>query len=159
MLQSFGILNFTGFMKVLQLFEAKTGNSGIKQTLLAELEQEDFSNTKSLQGMIDEIETIVANWYCDGSVVYARSTLLARRVRPFNWTHFHVGMRFGAAVVLLVWMIWDCVVDVAVRPNTKGQWLDLAMPIYRFCGCMILASWCWGLNIHIWSTFRINYMY
>lgn len=159
MLQSFGILNFTGFMKILQRFESKTADSNTKQTLLTELEQEDFGNTKSLQGMIDEIEAIVAKWYCDGSVAYARSTLLARRVSPFNWTHFHVGMRFGAAVVLLVWLVWDCVVDVAIRPNAKGQWLDLAMPIYRFCGCMILASWCWGVNVHVWSTFRINYMY
>lgn len=159
MLQSFGILNYTGFVRILQRLEKKTGDLQTKQALSSELDAEQFSNAHFLQPTIDKIEKIVADNYCEGSVAYARSTLLAKRVRPFNWSHFHVGMRFGAALVLLVWMVWDCVVDVAIRPSSDVQWLDLAMPIYRFCGCMILASWCWGMNVYVWSTYRINYMY
>ena len=26
-------------------------------------------------------------------------------------------------------------------------------------GCLVILGWMWGINLYVWSTFRINYLY
>jgi hypothetical protein len=71
-------------------------------------------------------------------------------------------MRLGIAVLLFVWALWDVMVDTRVRPGADALIYDLydfALPMYRSVGCMILLGWCYGVNLWVWHTFRINFAF
>jgi hypothetical protein len=37
--------------------------------------------------------------------------------------------------------------------------LDLSTVLWQGMGCFVLLGWLWGVNLYIWSAFRINYIY
>lgn len=75
-----------------------------------------------------------------------------------DWDLFSLGTRFGLAVLLLVWVLWDCVMDVHLRP--KGlYWTSTVLIVYRGLGCLLLAAWCWLVSLWVWTRAGINYMY
>lgn len=79
-----------------------------------------------------------------------------------DWKLFSLGLRLGALLMLLVWAIWDCVVDAHIRPEsnpTGDYWIDAVIPLYRCTGFAILCYWMWGLNVLVWTRFKINYLF
>jgi hypothetical protein len=76
-----------------------------------------FGEPTALDTTIVEVENFVAQHFCDGSVAVACFTLLTKQGRRWDWGMFSVGMRFGLMLLLVVWVIWDCVVDRFVGEN------------------------------------------
>lgn len=73
-----------------------------------------------------------------------------------HWQSFDFGMRFGATLLLLCWVLWDCLIDARLRPSNQDLWVQSILPVYRGCGCMILLFWLYGCNLYIWEKYRMN---
>jgi hypothetical protein len=71
-----------------------------------------------------------------------------------NWSLFRVGLHAGMYLSLLLWVLWDCIVD----DIDLALWGDSVLYVYRAVGLCIVATWCWGFNLFIWDSFRINYI-
>eukprot|EP00968_Pinguiococcus_pyrenoidosus_P001535 scaffold69_cov248-Pinguiococcus_pyrenoidosus.AAC.29 len=64
------------------------------------------------------------------------------------------GFKVGVSVVLMVWMLWDSLVD---PPLGADFWHDPALRIYRGLGNLILLLWMWLLSVFLWPRYGINY--
>ena len=67
---------------------------------------------------------------------------------------FSAGFRLGVALVLLVWVLWDCLVDDDMG---KDVWHDPAFKVYRGLGNLVLLLLCWGVDVHVWRRAGIDY--
>ena len=76
-----------------------------------------------------------------------------------DWVLISISFRSGALLLLLFWVLWDCIVDTHVHPSSNNFWVDAVIPIYRATGFLIMAYWMWGLNVYVWRKYHINYMF
>jgi hypothetical protein len=67
---------------------------------------------------------------------------------------FSAGFRLGVALVLLMWVLWDCLVDDDMG---KDVWHDPAFKVYRGLGNLVLLLLCWGVDVHVWRRAGIDY--
>lgn len=112
-----------------------------------------------LQALISDIEEFFAAVFCSGDVATARLDLLVKVERPTNWLDFEAGLRIGCVGLLLVWALWDCLVDSTIQASSASRQISASIPVYRGCGCLILLVWCWGLDIYVWTRARVNYLF
>lgn len=76
-----------------------------------------------------------------------------------DWTLFSLGLRLGALILLAFWVLWDCIVDSKLRPSQSDFWIDAVLPVYRCTGFLILGYWLWGMNVYVWTRYKINYLF
>ena len=106
------------------------------------------------------VERTFADLYCNGNLPVARTTLLLKQNKESDWWTLWLGLRLGVLLVLLCWVLWDCIVDaVVVRPVPFDFFNEGVFRVYRGIGCLILAVWLWGINIYVWTSVRINFRY
>ena len=67
---------------------------------------------------------------------------------------FSAGLRLGVALILFVWILWDCLVDDDMG---KDVWHDPAFKVYRGLGNLVLLLLCWGVDVHVWRRAGIDY--
>jgi hypothetical protein len=129
-------------------------------------------DSRYLQPTAVALEQLYAQAFCHGdaavaraalnhrvaSVLYSRGSAVTRR--------FALGLRIGAAVVLLLWAAWDCLfssnsgASLAIEGDTPlpSIWHDPAFKIYRGLGNVILLVWCWGGCLAVWRKYGVDYM-
>jgi len=107
------------------------------------------------------------------STMSTSSTFRSLRVRASNadaiavaeaasakqWSYFRLGLRVGVMVMLVCWVLWDCVIDSKLHPSSSSFWMDAVLPLYRASGLLILCYWCWGVCVMVWHRKRINHLY
>ena len=54
--------------------------------------------------------------FCDGNVELARALLLAKKGRNLDWSLFQLGVNAGICIVFIIWVTWDCLVDLTPHP-------------------------------------------
>ena len=133
---------------------------------------------------------LYARVFCQGSQQVAKSSLLIENVGDITgkesskWDakNFRIGLRIGLVVSLIVWNVWDCVIDFSIEEASTnlnfGQchmsdvdiaselagtpvielWFTKIFPIWRGLFALVLALWCWGGLLWVWNTCRINYL-
>ena len=64
----------------------------------------------------------------------------------------------GVAATLALWVVWDCVVQVAKfgKPTIVAK---MAFPVFRAVGGLLLLHWCWAILEHFCNHLRINFVY
>ena len=87
-------------------------------------------------------------------------------------------LRVGMVVLLLLWALWDCLVDSVIHPgnvcdpgipipgpngtNTTMPydfWDDPVIHVYKFCAAGVLMMWAMGVLLLIRRRGRVNVMY
>jgi hypothetical protein len=75
-----------------------------------------------------------------------------------DWSQLRLGYRLGMCSVLAIWVCWDCISNLYLGgKGTIG--VQLAFPVFRGCGGLLLLHWFWGISVYVWTRFRINYIY
>ena len=62
---------------------------------------------------------------------------------------FVLGVRVGVGAVLLLWVLWDTIVD---PPNGSDVWHDPALFVYRGMGNLIFLLWLGIASVHGWRA-------
>ena len=128
---------------------------------MAVLRGNEFIDNSWLQELMRSLERTFASIFCSDNIVEARAALLVIQGRgsAMNWRHFRLGTLSGAVLVLFFWVLWDCLVDMNLRPSQYSFWDDAAFPVFRCLFCFILVVWAWGVQVYVWRVGRVNFMY
>jgi SPX domain protein involved in polyphosphate accumulation len=125
-LETFKMLNYTACVKILKKFDKCSPAEAISSKVLQALKREPFLTMTLLKESKDELEVFFAAQFCDNNTMIARTQLKLKQNVAGYWQLFQLGVRTGAAVVLLMWCLWDCLVDDAKRHNL---WVDPVMSV------------------------------
>ena len=138
-----------------------TGARVTKDRVLSWVSGMAWRNSASrLAALVAGVESLYAGAFCGGNAQTARIELLAKQhEQPTSWVDLETGLRCGAVCVLIVWALWDCLVDSAIQNVSATRQFSAAVPVYRAAGCLILLVWCWGLDVYVWTRARVNYLF
>jgi hypothetical protein len=144
-----------------------------------------FVNPTALFELKKENESLFAKLFCDNSLELAKAELFMKRKThggglAFSFP-FRFGCRVGALIILLVWVLWDVVIDYAIlKPSEQSEqfeqchhtnglektnnsivvlWFNKDFPVYRGLISLCLALWMWGGLLRLWNILRINYLF
>jgi hypothetical protein len=87
---------------------------------------------------------------------FGRASPFVPVVRETDWVLFSLALRLGALMLLLFWVLWDCVIDTKLRSGGTGFWVDAVLPVYRATGFLIFGYWMWGVCVYIWHKVRVS---
>ena len=141
-------------------------------------EHKQFMSHVEIDLLIKKHEELYAKFFHAGNLDLAKAELLIKRNSKENLIR-NTGFRFclyGVVLVLMVWILWDIVVDVSIReggnligPQYKpvnmsnaraiDLWRQNEFPVYRGMAFIVLWIWCWALSLHVWTEGRVNYLY
>jgi hypothetical protein len=65
-----------------------------------------------------------------------------------------VGLRFGGAVVLLAWVLWNALWDSSEGVNLFRHPI---INVYAAVGGILLLAWTWALNLAVWERAGVDY--
>jgi hypothetical protein len=186
LLENFCIINYTGFIKILKKHDKLMPSRPLRASVLPQLEKAQFFRHARLEDIKLEVTTIFADVFCNKDKNQAAAMLLPKRFRT-NVDFFLLqlgyklgktpslllptppGLSFppillyfssppGVAATLALWVVWDCVVQVAKfgKPTIVTK---MAFPVFRAVGGLLLLHWCWGIIEHFCNYLRINFVY
>jgi EXS family len=129
-------------------------------------------DARHLQPTAAALEQLYAQAFCHGDAAVARAALSHRTASALYSSgsvvtrRFALGLRIGAAGVLLLWAAWDCLFssNSGASLSMKGDiplpsiWHDPAFKIYRGLGNVILLVWCWGGCLAVWRKYGVDYV-
>jgi len=73
--------------------------------------------------LCNELERTFAEFFCENNLRVARSALVQSHEGVTDYYMFYLGLRIGAMLILAVWVLWDAVVDVKMRPgDSRNEW-------------------------------------
>lgn len=146
-LQSYCVLNYTGFVKAMKKFD-KVSGCAFKAHYITLMDSMPFYEAQTLKPTVEELEHLFAGLFYHCDVEAARAVLLAKCSKTTDWGLFDFGVRLGANIMLLTWVLWDAIVDTHVHPvdaddsnSAAAMWSKAVLPIYRGFGCLLLAYW------------------
>tara|TARA_B110000208_G_scaffold143170_1_gene172722 strand:+ start:25 stop:2538 length:2514 start_codon:yes stop_codon:yes gene_type:complete len=135
------------------LFHASALGPSLTVTLRRELSQSPIVRCEELhQGLLPMLGEKYARAYTDDDVGLAKSELLMKVREQSNWGLFHNGLRLGALLLLLCWVVWDFATHTALLEHP-------ALAAFRFVGYIVLLIFGWSLCLYTWSEYRINWTY
>lgn len=152
-LENFKMINYAACSKILKKHDKMVGTP-LKAIMMPWVQEQDFY-TVDLNEIIKRTEHAYANIFCGGDIIVARHEMITKTSRVGTWRAFHLGLRSGFVIVLMVWFLWDCVFDPS---KNWSLWDDNALYVYRSTGLCILLVWFWGLNLYVWHRFKVNYL-
>ena len=105
-------------------------------------------------------EKIYSKWFCDGDVREAQAQMLPKRGDGLlmDWTQLRLGYRLGMCSILAMWVAWDCVWGQFSRGEVSIGGRS-AFPVFRACFGLLAWHWFWGIQVYVWTRYRINYIY
>jgi xenotropic and polytropic retrovirus receptor 1 len=108
-----------------------------------------------------QLEQMFADIFTDGDLNVAHAEMLVQKSRPVDWQLLNMGMRIGAMMLMILWVVWDISTDMqrVVMTHDNEKLLTSAVPVYRGIGCLVLIPWLWASDVAVWRKLRINYMY
>ena len=142
----------------------------VQKTLLATIlaQQEDTFKARRVTHLVELAEKMFAGLFCAGDIHLSRCAMLTKQYRHGSmkagetWRFMHYGFRVGVFLVLLVWVVWDCLVDSLLRPDVQTHgpiYEDPGFIVYRGIASFILLYWLVGINVYVWNGARINFVY
>jgi hypothetical protein len=173
-IERFALLNLTGFVRIWKKYEVVEGGAFTDaggdllradspargdRGLLADMHATEFAQLRGLTSLMQETEQAYAEFFCGGNTRVAKADLHAVTKGTNDYADFYKGIKFGAMLLLALWVLWDVVVDAALRPHDSLHWRQNVFPVYRAVFCLLFGAWCWGLNCYVWHANRINYIY
>jgi hypothetical protein len=120
-----------------------------------------LSDDLQLHNMIDAMEVLYACVFTNCDANLAHVELLARRGKEFDWRTFVLGLRVGTVILLIVWALWDTIVDApAIDVDDKyHESVKRSLPVFRAIGGLSMLPWLWAMDVVVWRRLRVNYMF
>jgi len=159
-LQSYAILNYTAFVKILKKHDKVTGLR-INKSMMKILHQRyksQFIDFCELTKLMERVEQVFSDTFFHGNSVVAKSELLLRQEAIDDWEMLHIGLRVGMVFILFLWVIWDVAIDAWMKPD-EPQLPEAITRIFRGFGMFILGMWMWAGCVFIWRAERVHYIY
>jgi len=154
LLNNYSIMNYTGFVKIAKKFD-KTFSEH-KGTFKGN----NCDDGKQAEQLAAKLEKIYSKWFCDGDVREAQAQMLPKRGDGLlmDWTQLRLGYRLGMCSILAMWVAWDCVWGQFSRGEVSIGGRS-AFPVFRACFGLLAWHWFWGIQVYVWTRYRINYIY
>jgi hypothetical protein len=139
--------------------ERAAGDAAFEKALLAHA----LFGADPAADVSDGTERLHAALFSRGDVAVARvalatanprALLAARGPQAPHHGPFRMGLRLGVALVLVAWVLWDCLVDPALG---KDIWHDPAFKVYRALGNVVLLVVLWPVTVRVWRRAGIDY--
>lgn len=112
----------------------------------------EFTDDSRLYALTQALEQQYAEAFCFGYVGLAHKELYAQTGNDFHV--FRVGLRFGGAVVLLAWVLWNSLADDS---NDVNLFRHPIINVYAAVGGVLLLAWTWALNLAVWERAGVDY--
>ena len=121
----------------------------------------DFKQGKLAKEHLEQLEGLYARIFCEGDVKQAIGELEANTHRKEDAISFELlklGYRLGMGATLGIWMIYDCMLQGL---KDEAASIDSMPGFPAFCALagLLTLHWSWGLQVWVWTRFRINYIY
>lgn len=156
-LQNFAVMNYTGFIKIIKKHD-KVTKLKTPQPILKEINEKGFSDGKLIRDLIRDMEELYAGVFHHGNVLVARGDLLMKHRPASDWQMLHIGMRLGMVIVLLVWVLWDIIVQSGTDDPGQQLITGQVMTVYRGMASFVICFWLSAFTIYMWNTARVNYV-
>ena len=197
-LEKFCVLNLTALYKIMKkhdkLLSMSAGVPGAIPLLsTAEVTESlrvstSFLTPAALLKLKDRLEDLYASLFCNGSADIAKAELTMKNPEykvSVPRKAFRLGVRIGIVLLLLVWVVWDVIVDFTfVQHSDQAEqfgkchhsnadaglvdgsadesmiirWFDKIFPVYRGMLSLVLWLWCWAALLWAWHRNGINYL-
>lgn len=158
------------------LFEAHVGQHGnygslpIKSQNLSSLAQfwqshNGFDQGLKAQALSKQVEHCYANLFCSGDVIVAAGELgsASQQDEVIGWSLelLKLGFRLGLAAAMAIWFLCDCIFQAFAVGSELPPPIDKLPAFTCFCALagLVCVHWSWGIQVWIWTRFRINYIY
>lgn len=115
-----------------------------------------YRNRHHLEPLIRETEIVYARCFTEGHRTSAMKKLrFTDDGEKDSVSTFGFGLLGGISLALIVLIIYICsVVDSSLLDD-----LEPVLIIYRMISMILLMTWYWGMDMLIWSYYRINYVF
>lgn len=175
-LQNFCILNYTAVIKILKKHDKVTDTTLVDSVTVLQ-ESRKFMAHTGIDQIIRKHEKLYADHFHRGNLELARGDLLLKRNNQEQLVKATGarGCLYGVVTVLVVWVVWDIVVDLSLRggdliskeyrpvnmtsEEAVNLWRTNEFPVYRGLFYFVFWMWCWGVSLGVWQSTRINYLY
>lgn len=166
-LESFAFLNVILCIKILKKYDKYHSQNGTSLPLYPNLMEtlvyeSSFGSPikpnnpyNRLQYLQNRLIELCAEFGCDGDLVEAKGKLKMTKGEEREEDTWTLGIRCGIVFVLLIWFLWDAIVDPG-----EGQtlWNDPAIYLFSFLGNLVVYDWLWGFNVYVWEKAHVNYL-
>ncbi|CAM9238769.1 unnamed protein product [Chrysoparadoxa australica] len=116
-----------------------------------------FDST-SLEPVLETIERHYASAVTHGDCLASRVRLVAHSYETLQGASRNRslwrGLQVGTSFVLLVWLMWDCVMDDSLG---VVLWMDPAFKVYRAIGNLVLLVWLWAGCVMVWESIGVDW--
>lgn len=112
----------------------------------------ELTDDRRLYALTQALEQQYAEAFSFGFVGLAHKELYAQTGSDFHV--FRVGLRFGGAVVLLAWVLWNALADSSEGVNLFRHPI---INVYAAVGGVLLLGWTWALNLAVWERAGVDY--
>ncbi|OQS07139.1 hypothetical protein THRCLA_00851 [Thraustotheca clavata] len=119
------------------------------------LEEVDFANLDKTAAQITRLETLFTRIFFLGDWRAAKKDIYPLSEEHIIWSGFYFGMRTGMMLILLLWVLWDSVIDDSYHHNL---WHSSVIAVYRGIGVLILLAWFWCLQLYIFEQYNLNFL-
>jgi len=118
-----------------------------------------FQTSQEVPRLLDETAAIYARLFEEGDQAKAHTQLLATVSSPEYRPNemFRLGVKIGVVVLLACWNLFALVYPA--EGTAADARSPSVIPIYRCCGLLLVYVWFWGLNVFIWTRYRVNYVF
>jgi len=153
MIQKFCTLNSEAADKIIRKYKKNIGLPAVHQ-FEEGLQEYTFYKYNTYQILMQETEHVFARAFNKGHYTAARKMLKKQRKEKMVLPAFLSGVFTGLSILLTILSIYlVSILDPVVAEN-----LLLVFVAYRMLLCILLLLFVWGVNIYIWSRYRINYI-
>jgi len=117
-----------------------------------------------VQLMLKGLERLWSKLFCDGDLQLGMGELEAAsqsdRYSTLSYELLKLGFRMGVAMAAGIWVLWDCVIQ-GLKQKQGVYTIDNMSGFPALCALagLLLAHWSWGIQVWVWTRFRVNYVY
>lgn len=156
-LANYTCLNRIGFDKIAKKFE-KNANCVFREELNSDVDCNYFVTSECVFDLIANTVALYAKLFERGNLLKAKVRLLSKISTSPQRKSFvlRLGIKVGITLMLILWNLFN----LYVTPSGHiASGMSCFTPIYRALGGCILLIWLWGLNVWVWSRYRINHVF
>jgi SPX domain protein involved in polyphosphate accumulation len=125
-LNNFALLNYTGFIKILKKHDKMfPALPALRREHTKRLQKFEFAEAAACRKLIENVENMFAEIFCDGNKSVAVASLMTKREDFIDWAHIYIGIKIGSCLILLVWVIWDSLIVPTFKKGKERHIIDL----------------------------------
>merc|ERR1740117_277532 len=159
MLLNFVALNFTGFDKILKVYDKRAIADCRDQFRKQSLLKRNFVCSVGADELLEQTVHDFAENFENGVRANAEIRLLSKMTKAQYGSKdmFRLGWKTGIVLSLIFFVVYF--LCYSLNAHKFALYHSGFYPVYRGIGCALVFAWMWGANIYIWERYRINFVY